>query len=197
MAAVETQPSDSPSSSVALVPPPAALFSEEVAEQLAETIAKWQQASARMPPENSLNRIEEELGRWRNSNTRLQTLDTGVFEDASKFRYRQSQEQSYRISPLAVHVIFLMPSSSGQLEKDFGVARMMVRKQRSSLDPHNIDMATFLNCNRDYVDITQCAQLKPEVARENSRASVLLELQQEFENDVGALEDLFPKLVLS
>jgi len=96
------------------------------------------------------SRIEEELDRWRTTGMQLRTVQNGTFEDVLCFWHRQWQEHSYRFLPLVARVIFSTPSSSAQLDRDFGVAGMMVRPQRSLLAPHNIDMATFLNCNREY-----------------------------------------------
>ncbi|KAG3123107.1 hypothetical protein PI126_g23860 [Phytophthora idaei] len=49
-----------------------------------------------------------------------------------------------------------MPSSSCQIERDFGISGNMVSPQRTSLADHNVDMCSFLNRNEDFVDLLQC-----------------------------------------
>ncbi|KAG2786958.1 hypothetical protein PC129_g454 [Phytophthora cactorum] len=49
-----------------------------------------------------------------------------------------------------------MPSPSCQIERDFGISGNMVTPQRTSLADHNVDMCSFLNRNKDFVDLLQC-----------------------------------------
>lgn len=35
----------------------------------------------------------------------------------------------------------------------------MVTGQRSSLKLHNVEMSNFINCNRSFVDLTQCDKI--------------------------------------
>ncbi|ETL77552.1 hypothetical protein L917_21506 [Phytophthora nicotianae] len=63
----------------------------------------------------------------------------------------------------------------------------MVTPQRSSLSPYNVDMATFLNCNRDYVDITQCPKLSTNAAAERLPSNVLVNITQDLDDEFGSL----------
>ncbi|ETI34810.1 hypothetical protein F443_18769 [Phytophthora nicotianae P1569] len=67
----------------------------------------------------------------------------------------------------------------------------MVTPQRSSLSPYNVDMATFLNCNRDYVDITQCPKLSTNAAAERLPSNVLVNITQDLDDEFGSLENIF------
>ncbi|KAG4064766.1 hypothetical protein PC123_g510 [Phytophthora cactorum] len=49
-----------------------------------------------------------------------------------------------------------MPSSSCQIERDFGISGNMATPQRTSLADHNVDMCSILNRNDDFVDLLQC-----------------------------------------
>lgn len=53
-------------------------------------------------------------------------------------------------------ILFAIPTSSTQIERDFGVSGIMLTTQRSSLMPFNVEMCAFLNRNRAYVDIALC-----------------------------------------
>ncbi|ETM34978.1 hypothetical protein L914_18050 [Phytophthora nicotianae] len=67
----------------------------------------------------------------------------------------------------------------------------MVTPQRSSQSPYNVDMATFLNCNRDYVDITQCPKLSTNAAAERLPSNVLVNITQDLDDEFGSLENIF------
>ncbi|KAG1693470.1 hypothetical protein DVH05_023554 [Phytophthora capsici] len=187
MEAVDTQQT----SPGIVAPPPAAVFSEDLMELFAET------ADEVIPPpadtHNAMHeqRIEEELDRWLLTPTTLRTVRPGELESVLSFWKRQLDQGNFRLLPLVARVLFSMPSSSAQIERDFGTAGRMVTLQRSSLAPYNVDMATFLNCNRNYVDITQCPKLSPNVAEERLPSNVLVNMVQELDDEFGSLANLF------
>ena len=80
-----------------------------------------------------------------------------------------------------------MPTSSAQIERDFGVSGMMVTAQRTRISAHNIDMSSFLNRNRSYVDITQCPKLSPEQLVEFIPSNVLVGLE---DDEMGDWDDV-------
>ncbi|KAL4127692.1 hypothetical protein PRIC2_006691 [Phytophthora ramorum] len=81
---------------------------------------------------------------------------------------------TFRLLPLVARVVFSLPSSSAQIERDFGTAGRMVTPQRNSLAPHNVDMTTFLNCNRCYVNIAQCPKVSAAAASERVPSNVMV-----------------------
>lgn len=66
----------------------------------------------------------------------------------------------------------------------------MVTPQRSSLAPYSVDMATFLNCNRSYVDITQCPKLSPNSAEERLPSNVLVNMAHDLDEEFGSMANL-------
>ncbi|EGZ26937.1 hypothetical protein PHYSODRAFT_431775, partial [Phytophthora sojae] len=63
---------------------------------------------------------------------------------------------SYSILPRLTKILYALPASSAQIERDFSVCGDMVTSHRGSLSKENVDMCAFLNRNEEYVDITQC-----------------------------------------
>ncbi|EGZ08139.1 hypothetical protein PHYSODRAFT_526089 [Phytophthora sojae] len=63
---------------------------------------------------------------------------------------------AYNILPKAAKVLFALPSSSAQIERDFSVCGDLVTSHRASLSNEKVDMCAFLNRNEEFVDIAQC-----------------------------------------
>ncbi|ETK82580.1 hypothetical protein F442_12249 [Phytophthora nicotianae P10297] len=82
-------------------------------------------------------------------------------ETILEFWERQAETGTYKFLPLVARVLFAIPSSSAQIERDFGIAGQLVTPQRGSIAPQNVDMPAFLNCNRQFVDVTQCPKIHP------------------------------------
>ncbi|OWZ16819.1 hypothetical protein PHMEG_0009329 [Phytophthora megakarya] len=80
-----------------------------------------------------------------------------------------------------------MPSSSPPIERDIGTAGRMVTPQRNLLAPYNVDMATFSNCNRRYVDITQSPKLSSNSAEKRLPSNVLMNMVQDLDAEFGSL----------
>ncbi|KAL3663713.1 hypothetical protein V7S43_011128 [Phytophthora oleae] len=105
-------------------------------------------------PDVNETRIDEELERWESSTTSIQTNGQRP-EPILEYWKHQWREQ---ISPACGSTFVAIPTPSAQIERDFGAGRL-VTPQRGSIAPHNVDMSTFLNCNRSQVDITQCLKI--------------------------------------
>ncbi|OWY92132.1 hypothetical protein PHMEG_00038986 [Phytophthora megakarya] len=127
--------------------------------------------------------IDKQLDRWLTTPT--------SFDLVLSFWKRQQEQGNFRLLPLVARVLFSIPSSSAQIERDFGTAGRMVTSQRSSLAPCNVDMTTFLNCNRTYVDITQCPKLSPNTADERRPSNVMVQMVQDLDDEFGSLANLF------
>ncbi|KAL3661840.1 hypothetical protein V7S43_013134 [Phytophthora oleae] len=178
MEAVDIQPT----SPGIVAPPPDVVFSEDVMELFTEM------ADEVVPlPEETHNamheqRVDEEFDRWLTTPISLRTVRPGEVEPVLSFWKCQQEHGNFRLLPLLARVLFSMPSSSAQIERDFGTAGRMVTPQRRSLIPYNVDMATFSNCNRNYADITQCLKLS---AEERLPSNVLVNMVQELDDEFG------------
>ncbi|OWY97580.1 LOW QUALITY PROTEIN: hypothetical protein PHMEG_00031858 [Phytophthora megakarya] len=153
------------------VPPPA-VFSDDLVELFSnatnEPIAPEQQQHI------NESRVEQELQHWFVTPTTLRRTDEGKPESVLSFWKHQQQSGTFRFLPLAPRIIYAIPVSSAQIERDFGVARRMVTFQRSSIAPHNIDMSILLSCNREYVDLTQFDKISTADARSHIPGHVLV-----------------------
>ncbi|ETM42457.1 hypothetical protein L914_11890 [Phytophthora nicotianae] len=105
-------------------------------------------------------RTDEELERWETTSCSIQT-NASRPETILEFWERQAETGTYKFLPLVARVWFAIPSSSAQIERDFGIAGQLVTPQRGSIAPQNVDMPAFLNCNRQFVDVTQCPKIHP------------------------------------
>ncbi|KAJ8575258.1 hypothetical protein ON010_g3961 [Phytophthora cinnamomi] len=77
-------------------------------------------------------------------------------ENVLDFWKRMDHSGAYIILPKVAKVLFALPSSSAQIERDFSVCGDMVTSHRSSISKENVDMCAFLNRNEEFVDIAQC-----------------------------------------
>eukprot|EP00644_Phytophthora_capsici_P002373 jgi/Phyca11/105534/e_gw1.11.740.1 len=167
------------------------VFSEDLMELFAETANEVAPPPVDTHTAMHEQRIDEELDRWLSTPTSLKVIRPGEFEPVLSFWKRQHDQGNFRLLALVARVLFSIPSSSAQIERDFGTAGRMVTPQRSSLSPYNVDMATFLNCNRDYVDITQCPKLSTNAAAERLPSNVLVNMIQDLDDEFGSLENMF------
>ncbi|KAG1689728.1 hypothetical protein DVH05_001987 [Phytophthora capsici] len=106
------------------------------------------------------SRIDSEIDQWFEDRSVMETRE-GVPESILQFWRRQLESNNYRYLPLAAKVIFAVPSSSAQIERDFGNSGQMVSSLRASTSARNIDMASFLRQNRRFVDVCQCPKIDP------------------------------------
>ncbi|KAG1698745.1 hypothetical protein DVH05_014700 [Phytophthora capsici] len=120
-------------------------------------------------------RVNEELERWLTDPTRLRILN-GQPESILAYWKRQHDENNYRILPIAARVLFAIPASAAQIERDFGITGMLVTTHRTSIAKHNIDMCSFLNRNRRFVDVASCKKLSDAEVKEAIPANVLVAL---------------------
>ncbi|OWY95229.1 hypothetical protein PHMEG_00034820 [Phytophthora megakarya] len=137
-----------------VAPPPDVVFSEDIMELFAETADEVVPPPAETRIAMHTQRVDEELDRWLTTPSSLQ---------AGNFRLR----------PLVVRVLFSMPSSSAQIERDFGTAGRMVTPQRSSLAPYS------------------CPKLSPNSAEERLPSHVLVNIVQDLDDEFGSLANLF------
>ncbi|ETI31091.1 hypothetical protein F443_21876, partial [Phytophthora nicotianae P1569] len=92
-------------------------------------------------PDVNETRIDEELERWETSVTSIQTNGKRP-ETILEYWKRQSDGGAYKFLPLVARILFAIPTSSAQIERDFGTAGQLVTPQRGSIAPHNVDMST-------------------------------------------------------
>ncbi|KAF4140428.1 hAT family C-terminal dimerization region [Phytophthora infestans] len=95
-----------------------------------------------------------ELRNWEIDQTEMRAN-----EDVLAFWMRMEHIGGYSILPRVAKVLFALPSSSAQIERDFSVCGEMVTSQRASLSNENVDMCAFLNRNEAFVDIAQCESI--------------------------------------
>lgn len=147
--------------------PPAAVISP-FSEDIMELFGATQEAVQEVVPQQDLAemRVDEEISRWLRDGSQLE-VHNGALETVLEFWKRQSESNAYVYLPLVARIIFAIPASSCQIERDFGVSGMMVTSQRAALSGHNIDMCSFLNRNQHFVDICQCDKIDDEYVEEN------------------------------
>ena len=103
-------------------------------------------------------RVNDEILRWQNDRGVMQRDEKGT-ESILEFWRRQEEQGIYPTLSKVARIIFAVPCSSAEIERDFEVAGMVTTTQRTSISSPNLDMTTFLNRNRRFVDIAQCARI--------------------------------------
>ncbi|GMF35695.1 unnamed protein product [Phytophthora fragariaefolia] len=142
----------------AVDPPP--LSPTPVYSELEAMFAPPQRRSAAVVVNQMQRCVDEELDRWKDDPMRVERLESGAPESVLSFWRLVEHRKYYFFLPRAVKVLFAVPASSCQIERDFSVSGSMVTSQRTSLSQHNIDMATFLNRNGEFVDLLECEAIK-------------------------------------
>ncbi|ETK94517.1 hypothetical protein L915_02448 [Phytophthora nicotianae] len=120
-------------------------------------------------------RIDEEIERRFSDPSRLLTTTTKT-ESILQFWKRQQDENNYRLLSIAARVIYAIPASSAQIERDFGISGMLVTSYRTNTAKHNIDMSSFWNQNRQFVDVVNCPRLTDSELEQAVPANVLVPL---------------------
>ncbi|OWY99605.1 hypothetical protein PHMEG_00029367 [Phytophthora megakarya] len=141
------------------------VFSEDIMELFAETVDEVVPPPAETRIAMHTQRVDEELDRWLMTPSALQAVLPRELEPIISYWKRQQEQGTFRLLPLVARVL--------------------------SLAPYNVDMATFLNCNRSYVDITQCPKLSLNSAEERLPSSVLVNMVQDLDDEFGSLANLF------
>ncbi|GMF44962.1 unnamed protein product [Phytophthora fragariaefolia] len=141
---------------------------EAAEEQADSSVARLSRLEARFAPRAARpattsrvdGRAEDELDRWLEDPIGVQlNADMTPKESVLQFWKRREESGEYRLIPKAIRVLFAIPSSSCQLERDFSVSGEMVSGQRTSLDGDIIDMCIFLNRNPEFVNLLQCEEI--------------------------------------
>uniref|UniRef100_H3GX74 HAT C-terminal dimerisation domain-containing protein n=1 Tax=Phytophthora ramorum TaxID=164328 RepID=H3GX74_PHYRM len=169
-----------PNTPEVIAPPPAVVFSDDVMTLFADTADEILPQPLTTLTALHEQRIDDEFERWLTMPTTLRGASFSDFESVLTFWKRQQDMDTFRLLPLVARVVFSLPSSSAQIERDFGTAsRMVVMPQRDSLAPHNVNMLTFLNSNRSYVNIAQCTKLSAGTASGRVSPNVMVNILQE------------------
>ena len=108
----------------------------------------------------------------------LKTLEAGTEETVLKFWQRKSKNGEFKYLPQVARVLFALPSSSAQIERDFGVCGDLVSSHRVQIADEYVDMASFINRNRPYLDITQ----SPCINSEDLKKFIPMNIQMSFED---------------
>ncbi|GMF35639.1 unnamed protein product [Phytophthora fragariaefolia] len=124
------------------------------------------------------SRVNEEVDRWLADPSRFQVINDKT-ETILEFWKRQYDESNYRLLSLAARVVYAVPASAAQIERDFGISGMLVTSHRTSLAKHSIDMCSLLNRNRGFVDITTCKRLSDTEVKDAIPANVMVALAAE------------------
>ncbi|GMF28874.1 unnamed protein product [Phytophthora fragariaefolia] len=158
LSVAQTQESRAPVVVEELPPAPPTLFSEDLMELFGDIIDEHHVGPEEVRDMNAA-RVDEELERWEGTQTSIQ-INGKRPETVLEFWKRQVESGAYKFLPLVARILYAIPSSSAQIERDFGTAGQLVTPQRGSIAPHNVDMSAFLNCNRQFVDVTQCPKIR-------------------------------------
>lgn len=166
------------------------MYSDDVLEFATNANDYAPQAHERVVDE----RVDEELSRWATDPNRLLPVSNPDHrsndikpETILSFWKRQSETGAYSYLPSVARIVFSLPSSSAQLERDFGVCGMMMTPQRSAMSPYNLEMCMFLNRNREFVDITQCSKIKKEDVKNHIPSNVLVDFEEVEDDDIGEI----------
>ncbi|KAL3670158.1 hypothetical protein V7S43_004473 [Phytophthora oleae] len=124
------------------------------------------------------SRIDDEIENWFEDQSVLETKN-GRPESVLQYWKRQYEMKTYRFLPLVARIVFAVPSSSAQIERDFGNSGQTVTALRSSTSSHNIDMCSFLSQNRRFVDVCQCPKLQHHEVYAHIPSNVIIDLDSE------------------
>lgn len=104
--------------------------------------------------------IDEELRVWKSDITTLQESSPSSGRAESILQYWKRNGCRYPLLSQLARMAFAVPTSSAQIEREFGQAGNTTTPLRANLSPANLDMTSFLKANEDRVDVTQCTKIK-------------------------------------
>jgi hypothetical protein len=142
--------------------------------------------SRRCNPYDSV--IDTELKRWQSDTNGLAVIPGAMIngkqakpklESVLEFWHRQFERNTYALLPLVARIVFAVPASSAQIERNFGNSGQLVASLQASTSPQNIDMACFLHQNRSFVDICQCPKLSQSEVDDNLPSNIKINLEPE------------------
>ncbi|KAL3663785.1 hypothetical protein V7S43_011199 [Phytophthora oleae] len=105
--------------------PPPVVFSEDLMEMFSGAPAETTEPENQQQDKDD-NRIDEELQRWMIARTTLRQTEGGRVESILSYWKRQELTSTYKLLPRVARIIYAMPVSSTQIERDFGTAGRMV-----------------------------------------------------------------------
>lgn len=144
--------------------------------------------SAQRPRNHYDSAVEVEMKKWLNNTDGLLMLPATLVngkqvssrpESILQFWHCQFEQKTFVLLPLVARIVFAVPSSSAQIERDFGKSGQVVTALRASTSPQNIGMACFLHQNCSFVDIYQCPKLTPAAVEDNLPTNVKANLEPE------------------
>jgi hypothetical protein len=124
------------------------------------------------------NQVQEELRAWKEEESTLQYAGN-VPEDITTYWGRQWDTRRYKLLPGVARTIFSVPSSSAQLERDFGVSGMQVTPLRNRLASHCIVISAFINRNQEFLGLTQCQPIFEEERADCIPTNVFVDFEPE------------------
>lgn len=130
-------------------------------------------------------RVEEEFARY---------LSDAFADPPSVLTFWQEQfvPGNYKFPPIVAKILFAVPMSSAQIERDFGWCGRMVTPQRTSLAASKVDMAAFIACNREYLDLGQCEKISEENNSLYIPSHALVGAMQKIDDEMAMqLENIF------
>ncbi|GMF47656.1 unnamed protein product [Phytophthora fragariaefolia] len=135
-------------------------------------------------------RVDDELERWEGTQTSIQ-INVKRPETVLEFWKRQVESGAYKFLPLVARILYAIPSSSAQIERDFGTAGQLVTPQRGSIAPYNVEISAFLNCNRHFVDVTHCPKIRERGITKFIPSNVKVGLEDDSAEGCELLGDFF------
>ena len=181
----ETDPDDDLQDSADQWEEPSPVFSMEMTE-LFPLPPDQQQERANSQEQLREQRIDEELTRWMQDSTSLRRSPDGRVETILSFWRHQLDSGNYKYLPNVARIVFAVPTSSAQIERDFGVMGVTLTSQRTSVAPHNVDMTAFLNRNRGFVDVTQCVKLDKADVADHIPSSMTFDIDADMTSEFDA-----------
>jgi hypothetical protein len=137
------------------------------------------------PVDTTEARVEEELLQWQREPSSSTTSVLAYWKeraDANDFKYL----------PVVAKIVYAVPMSSAQIERDFGLCGRMVTPHRTSLSASKIDMAAFISCNREYLDLGQCEKIAPAETAMYIPSHILVGVLEEIDDEMAVqLQDIF------
>jgi hypothetical protein len=131
-------------------------FSAETATLFQLPRARQNQSFVRMIPRE----VTAELDEWLSCGLALGTQLDGTEYSVLDFWRQQQEGQRFKFLPSVAKVLFALPPSSAQIERDFGASGLILNSLRTRLVDHNVTMCSFIKSNRTFVDVLTCPRLE-------------------------------------
>ncbi|KAF1332877.1 hypothetical protein FI667_g3376, partial [Globisporangium splendens] len=146
-----------------------------VAEEIAESVT---------PEMSTATDFSEKLMDMFGSGTVQDSVNVADVRESRVEEELQRWVVDFERLPKVAKTVFGFATSSAQIERDFGGCGRLVTSHRVSLGDLSVEMSSFPNCNREFIQLSQCGKIPVDTIAAHIPSHVLVGIGGDLDNGV-------------